>query len=289
MSKQLNIYSDGGSRGNPGSAAIAFIATNDAGVTIETDSHFIGIRTNNQAEYEALLLGLKFAADWKAHEVTCYLDSELVVKQLNGQFTVKNSELQQLNRKVQSLKAHFEKVSFINVPREHPQIQRADALVNKTLDEQAGKLLRKNNHEDVTYNRKELQCKEAMFVHTSIRVSNMERSIDFYCRFFGMKVLSRREIKQTNAEIAFLQDHEGKGCMLELTFYRSQIKFSQPVYEERLFDHLAFEVHELNKLINDLKKENVTITDEPYTFGANTIIAFIEDPDGTLIELIEHK
>ena len=69
-----------------------------------------------------------------------------------------------------------------------------------------------------------------MFVHTSIRTSNMERSIDFYSRFLGLKLQSRREIKQTNAEIAFLQDPENKGCTLELTLYHKQ----KQVYSTRL-------------------------------------------------------
>jgi lactoylglutathione lyase len=126
-----------------------------------------------------------------------------------------------------------------------------------------------------------------LFVHTSIRTSNLERSIDFYSRFFGLKVLRRMEIKKNNAEIAFLQDPKGKGCTLELTFLHDQKKFSQPEYEERLFDHLAFEVTDINKTVAALRKENITITDEPFKLNSNTIIAFIEDPDGTLIELIE--
>ena len=128
-----------------------------------------------------------------------------------------------------------------------------------------------------------------MFVHASIRTSNMERSIDFYSRFLGLKLQSRREIKQTNAEIAFLQDAEGKGSTLELTFYHSQNKFVQPEYEERLFDHLGFEVADINKTLEAMRQENVTITDEPFKFSEKTTIAFIEDPDGTLIELIERK
>jgi len=287
MSQLLKIYSDGGARGNPGPAAIAFIATINQGMTVKADSRFIGIRTNNQAEYEALLMALRVAADSKAQEVVCYLDSELVTKQLNGEYTVKNAELLKLNRQVQSLKGCFKKITFVNVPREHPQIQRADALVNKTLDEQEGKCVQKNDPKEPPL--KERHGEAGMFVHASIRTSNMERSIDFYSRFLGMKLLSRREIKQTNAEIAFLQDTEGKGCRLELTFYRNQTKFGQPEYEERLFDHLGFEVHDLKKTIADMKKENITITDEPYKFGPNTTIAFVEDPDGTLIELIERK
>lgn len=287
MIQWLKIYSDGGARGNPGPAAIAFIATNEEGVTMKLDSRFIGIRTNNQAEYEALLLAIKFAADSKAQEVICHLDSELVAKQLNGDYKVKNPELLKLNRQVQSLKVCFKKISFVNVPREHPQIQRADALVNKTLDEQEGTCLQQKNPKELSL--KEPHGQAGMFVHASIRTSNMERSIDFYSQFLGMKLLSRREIKQTNAEIAFLQDVEGKGCKLELTFYRSQTKFVQPEYEDRLFDHLGFEVRDLEKTIAAMKKENITITDEPYKFGPNTTIAFVEDPDGTLVELIEHK
>ena len=128
-----------------------------------------------------------------------------------------------------------------------------------------------------------------MFVHASIRTSNMERSIEFYQKFFGLKILRRNQIKATNAEIAFLQDAEGKGCTLELTFYRSQTKFAQPAYEERLFDHLGFEVADINKTIAAMRKENVTVTDEPFKFNEKTTIAFIEDPDGTLIELIERR
>jgi catechol 2,3-dioxygenase-like lactoylglutathione lyase family enzyme len=97
----------------------------------------------------------------------------------------------------------------------------------------------------------------------------MEKSIDFYTRLLGLKLLSRREIKQNNAEIVFLQDAEGKGCTLELTFYRNQKDFSQPEYEKRLFDHLGFEVADMGKAIAALRKENVTITDEPFKLGSN--------------------
>jgi len=129
-----------------------------------------------------------------------------------------------------------------------------------------------------------------MFAHTSIRTSNMDTSINFYTKLMGLKLLSRHEIKQTNAEIAFLQDPEEKGAKLELTYYRNQKKFIQADYEDRLFDHVAFEIKDMDKTISRLRSEKVTITDEPYTLGpAGPLIAFIEDPDGTLIELIERK
>ena len=129
-----------------------------------------------------------------------------------------------------------------------------------------------------------------MFVHTSIRTSNMDKSIDFYTRLFGLKLVNRREIPQNNAEIAFLQDPETKGSTLELTFYRNQKKFIQADYEDRLFDHLAFQVKDINKTLSAMRKEKVTITDEPFRLGpSGPVIAFVEDPDGTLIELIEKK
>jgi len=129
-----------------------------------------------------------------------------------------------------------------------------------------------------------------VFVHTSIRTSDMDRSINFYTKLLGLKLLNRHEIPQNNAEIAFLQDADEKGSKLELTWYRKQKKFTQPDYEDRLFDHIAFDIKNMKQTIDTMRKNKVTITDEPFKLGpAGPLIAFIEDPDGTLIELIERK
>jgi lactoylglutathione lyase len=129
-----------------------------------------------------------------------------------------------------------------------------------------------------------------MFVHTSIRTSNVDKSINFYTKLLGLTVLSRREIQQNNAEIAFLRDPQEKGGMLELTYYRDQKRFSQADYEDRVFDHLAFEVEDMNQTIQAMRNAKVTITDEPFKLSdKGSLIAFLEDPDGTLIELIERK
>jgi ribonuclease HI len=173
MSQRLQIYSDGGARGNPGLAAIAFVALSERGETVKVDTRFIGIRTNNQAEYEALLLALNYAAEHKVQEVICHLDSELVARQLRGEYAVKNAELQQLWRKVQTLKSNFKKINFINVPRENANIQRADALVNETLDAQEGKRTQMGLEENGG---------KCVFIHASIRTSRMDRSIGFYRR-----------------------------------------------------------------------------------------------------------
>jgi lactoylglutathione lyase len=127
-----------------------------------------------------------------------------------------------------------------------------------------------------------------MFVHASVRTSNMKRSIEFYTKLLGLKIVRRMEISQTNSELVFLQDPEAKGATLELTFYRDQKKFVQADYEDRLFDHLAFEVKDMNKTIAALRNAGVIITDEPYRLSATgSLLAFVEDPDGTLIELIQ--
>ena len=138
MHKHLMIFSDGGARGNPGPAAIAFMIQSERGETVATSSRYVGVSTNNQAEYKALLVALETAASLKAEKVTCHLDSELVVKQLSGEYRVKNKELKQLWQTVQEFKKRFSEIKFVNVPRTHSVIQEVDKLVNLTLDEETG-------------------------------------------------------------------------------------------------------------------------------------------------------
>ncbi len=128
------IYSDGGARGNPGPAAIAFIIQSETGATLRKDACYIGFCTNNQAEYKALFAALESAAEFKPDSVTCYSDSELLVKQLDGKYRVKNKELKELWLKVQDARKRFHETKFINVPRSHPMISEADRLVNIALD-----------------------------------------------------------------------------------------------------------------------------------------------------------
>jgi ribonuclease HI len=136
---QLNIYSDGGARGNPGPAAAAYMILADKQV-IKSDSRFLGVKTNNQAEYEGLIAALQYALTLNPEAITCHLDSELVAKQLNGQYRVKNAQLQVYWQKARELLLQFKQFSIVSVPRENVWISRADALVNKTLDEQQRKL-----------------------------------------------------------------------------------------------------------------------------------------------------
>ena len=134
MGLRLKIYSDGASRGNPGSSSIAFMILAEDGEILKRYSEYVGIRTNNQAEYEALIYALKFASELTNQEVVCYLDSELVVKHLNGEYRVRNQNLKELWLKVEELKQKFHKTSFIHVPRTERHIEEVDSLANQTLN-----------------------------------------------------------------------------------------------------------------------------------------------------------
>ncbi len=279
-SMKLYLYSDGGARGNPGPSAAAFVAANEAGVVLKTGSRYIGNHTNNQAEYHALHMALQYAKEIKVQEVICHLDSELVAKQLTGRYSVKNPELQRLNDQTRLLLKSFGKVSFVNVPREHPKIRMADALVNKTLDEEA-----KHRHKALS----DLVPKNAVTrlgMHVSIRTSNMERSIGFYSKYFNLKVAGILELKDADKELVFLENSAGD-CILELAHYRSQTQFIQAHFADRLFDHLGFDVADIQKTLAAMKTDGVRVVEEPYDFNEHTTIAFVDDPDGTRIELVQ--
>ncbi len=139
----MRIFSDGGARGNPGPAAIGFLILSETGQVLASTSRYLGSRTNNQAEYEAIIEALESAAKLDAEEVICHLDSQLVVKQVTGDYRVKNSELLKLWKKVQELSGSFKKTIFKSVPRNNSHIQKADALVNKALDEHSATALAK--------------------------------------------------------------------------------------------------------------------------------------------------
>ena len=134
--KRLNIFTDGGARGNPGRSAIACLIFSEKGQVLIAKSRYIGLRTNNQAEYEALIMALKSAVELGGEEITCHLDSQLVVKQLNGEYAVRNIELQKLWKKVYELRKGFKRASFVSVPRNNFNIKKADKLVNETLDKE---------------------------------------------------------------------------------------------------------------------------------------------------------
>jgi ribonuclease HI len=130
--KQLVVNVDGGARGNPGPAAIAAVASEPDGAVIEERREAIGVATNNVAEYRAMLLGIQLAKDLGADEVQLIGDSELIAKQVSGEYKVKQDHLRPLRTKVIDALRDLEKWSIATVKRE--QNVRADELVNDVLD-----------------------------------------------------------------------------------------------------------------------------------------------------------
>ena len=128
----MNLFTDGGSRGNPGPGAIAAIIKDADNLIIHDEGKFIGKCTNNEAEYKALIMGLGNAITLKITELSCFLDSELVVKQLNGEYKVRHENIIPLFQQVLGLKKNFKSITFSHVAR--AQNKDADALVNQVLD-----------------------------------------------------------------------------------------------------------------------------------------------------------
>ena len=134
---KIIIYTDGGSRGNPGLAAIGVILTNEKGNMIKEYAEKIGRTTNNEAEYEAVIFGLQKAKlifggkKAKEMQIEMKMDSELVAKQLNGKYKILDRKIEQLFLKIWNLKIDFGEVKFTYIPRE--KNTEADKLVNKAL------------------------------------------------------------------------------------------------------------------------------------------------------------
>ncbi len=153
--EKIIIYCDGGSRGNPGYSAIGVIAdlrgldADKRGKGLHEYSQFLGTATNNEAEYQAVIFGLKKAKQLigkeaaKKSEIEVRADSELVVKQLNGKYKLKEENLTPFFIEIWNLKQDFGKVNFIHIPRE--ENKKADWLVNRELDAQESNFVRMIN------------------------------------------------------------------------------------------------------------------------------------------------
>lgn len=128
----LTTFTDGGARGNPGPAAAGIVIKNEAGETVAHYGEYLGAQTNNYAEYSALLSALKKAKELGATEVHCVLDSELVVKQMRGEYKVKEPTLQKLFIQVYNAATQFKKISYRHILRSGNK--EADTEVNLAID-----------------------------------------------------------------------------------------------------------------------------------------------------------
>lgn len=129
---EVIMFTDGGSRGNPGPAAIGVVIKSKDGSISHKIGKYIGESTNNDAEYKALIEGLNYLEKIKIEKVTCYLDSELVVKQLNGLYKVKNPNIKNHWDIIKSKEKQFSSISYIHVKRD--KNKEADSIVNEVLD-----------------------------------------------------------------------------------------------------------------------------------------------------------
>lgn len=126
------VYTDGGSRGNPGPSSAGYVIMNRENEVVDQGGIYLGITTNNQAEYHGVMVGLEKALALGARKVDIRVDSLLVVNQMNGIYKIKNRELWPIHRKIQKLIKKFDKVIFSHIKREFNQV--ADSMVNKVLD-----------------------------------------------------------------------------------------------------------------------------------------------------------
>ena len=129
---KARLSTDGGARGNPGPAAYGYVLESDDGHVLDARGETIGVATNNVAEYRALLAGLEKALELGVTELEVVSDSELLVKQMRGEYKVKNDALQALHGEASELAEGLEKVAYTAVRRAHNEL--ADSLVNEALD-----------------------------------------------------------------------------------------------------------------------------------------------------------
>ena len=129
---KATLYTDGGARGNPGPAAFAYVLEAEDGTVLSSHGEKIGVATNNVAEYRALIAGLERAVELEVAEVEVVSDSELLVKQMRGEYRVKNETLRDLSLQAARLARKLEKVVYRHVLREENEL--ADRLVNEALD-----------------------------------------------------------------------------------------------------------------------------------------------------------
>lgn len=132
--KQVKLYTDGGSRGNPGPSATGYALLDQNNEVIVKKGEYIGITTNNQAEYKALLFGLKEAKRLGVTVVNVFMDSQLIVNQMTGAYKIRNEDLLPIYKEIKLLIENFDQVTFTHVPRELNKL--ADSMVNEALDAQ---------------------------------------------------------------------------------------------------------------------------------------------------------
>ena len=196
--RKLRVNFDGGSRGNPGPAAIGAVVRGEGGEVLEERGERIGTATNNVAEYKALLLGIERAAALGAEELELLGDSLLIVKQVGGEYKVKDAALRELHGEAERALRGFERWSIRHVPR--AENAEADRLVNQVLDgEEVGGVAVEPGGDDAPASapKPSAQLGAASIDpgvdigHVHLKVADLDRSLDFYCGVLGFELQQR--------------------------------------------------------------------------------------------------
>jgi ribonuclease HI/catechol 2,3-dioxygenase-like lactoylglutathione lyase family enzyme len=260
---KAKLSTDGGSRGNPGPAAFGYVLETDDGGVLAAHGEAIGRATNNVAEYRGLLAGMSKAAELGVDELEVVSDSELLVKQMRGEYRVKNATLRELQEEAADLERKFARVRYTAVRREHNEL--ADRLVNDALDAEEPP-----------------KTRALRIDHVVIAVADWERSNAFYGDVLGAEIVRRGDGYAYRFGDQQLNVH-GPGMSASIVAAEpvrpgnSDLCFVWPGSVEEAGEHL--------------RRHGVEVelgpTEKPGARGAGTSVYF-RDPDGTLLELIAY-
>jgi catechol 2,3-dioxygenase len=268
--RKLIVNVDGGARGNPGPAAIGAVVRDAGGQVLEERGERIGRATNNVAEYRALLLGIERAAALGAKELELLGDSELVVRQVKGEYKVKDAGLRQLHDEVARTLDGFERWSIRHVPR--AENAEADRLVNRVLDgEDAAEPAPARDGGAVDPG--------VDIGHVHLKVADLDRSLDFYCGVLGF------ELQQRLGDEAAFVSAGGYHHHIGLNTWHSRGGSPPPAGSTGLF-HFAIRYPSRRALADALRR----LSDAGIVLGGASDhgvseALYLSDPDGNGIEL----
>jgi ribonuclease HI/catechol 2,3-dioxygenase-like lactoylglutathione lyase family enzyme len=261
---KARLSTDGGARGNPGPAAFGYVLEAEDGQVLAAHGEAIGHATNNVAEYRGLIAGMAKAAELGVGELEVVSDSELLVKQMRGDYRVKNEALRALWYRANALIQRFDSVRFTAVRREHNEL--ADRLVNEALDALA-----------------EPQQRAVRLDHVVIAVSDWERSNSFYAGVLGAEVVKRGDAYAYRIAEHQLNVH-GPGVSVSIVARdpvrpgNSDLCFMWPGTAEEAVAHL--QQHGVEVELGPVERAGAR--------GVGRSVYF-RDPDGTLLELLSYE
>jgi catechol 2,3-dioxygenase len=282
--ERLIVNVDGGSRGNPGPAAIAAVVKSPEGAILEERGKQIGRTTSNVAEYRALLFGIELAAGLGASKLELVGDSELIVRQVTGEYKVKDATLKKLNAEVKRALEAFESWSIRHVRREHNE--EADRLVNQALDSGAGiepalplADRAKDEAKDEGAPAVDALDPGVDIGHVHLKVSDIDRSLDFYCGVLGF------ELQQRLGDEAAFVSAGGYHHHIGLNTWHSKGGSPPPPEATGLF-HFAIRYPTRRALADALRRlsENGVRLQGASDHGVSEAL-YLDDPDGNGIEL----